>query len=67
MNNPLLELSELELRDFCRHHVDSFENWSRRLIDESLRNAYGDDYFNFTLPQGVPIVKNEIKKEFMRE
>ena len=36
MSNPLMKLTETELRDLCRHHIDTFENWSRRIIDENL-------------------------------
>lgn len=32
MSNPLISLSESELRDLCRHQIDAFENWCRRLI-----------------------------------
>lgn len=50
------------MRDICRHHIDSFEKWSRRLIDETLREQYGDDYFNYMISETQPLVKNEIKK-----
>ena len=62
MSNPLFDISETELRDLCRHHIDSFENWSRRLLDESFRDAYGQDYFNYMIAEGQPLVKNEIKR-----
>lgn len=26
VNNPLIKLKETELRDLCRHHIDTFEN-----------------------------------------
>ena len=61
MNNPLITLSETELRDLCRHYVDTFENWSRRLIDETFRQHYGVDYFDFMVSEEQPLVKNEIK------
>lgn len=35
--NPLMSLSETALRDLCRHRIDAFESWSRRLIDETLK------------------------------
>lgn len=62
MSNPLIELTEIELRDLCRHHIDSFENWSRRIIDETLKNCYGPDYFNFINTSNQPLIKSEIKK-----
>ena len=62
VTNPLIELSEIELRDLCRHHIDTFENWSRRLIDKTLKMNYGEDYFNHMISGQQPLIKNEIKK-----
>lgn len=62
VTNPLMELSEIELRDLCRHHIDTFENWSRRLIDETLKKNYGEDYFNHMISEQQPLIKSEIKK-----
>lgn len=61
-DNPLINLTETELRDLSRHHIDSFENWSRRLIDETFKAHYGNDYFNFMIREGQPLVRSEIKK-----
>lgn len=55
-------IGEQEIRDICRHHIDSFENWSRRLIDETLKAAYGDDYFNYMVSDDQPLVKSEMKR-----
>lgn len=62
MNNPLMELSEVELRDLCRHRIDTFENWSRRLLDETLKEKYGDNYFDYMVSETQPLVKSETKK-----
>ena len=62
MNTPLIDLTEVELRDLSRHHIDTFENWSRRLIDEILRKNYGDNYFDFMIKEDQPLVRSEIKK-----
>lgn len=62
MSNPLIDLTETELRDLSRHHIDSFENWSRRLIDETFKAHYGDDYFNFMIREDRPLVRSEIKR-----
>ena len=61
MNNPLLNLSETELRDLCRHQIDTFESWSRRLIDETFKTSYGSDYFNYMISPEQPLIKSEIK------
>ena len=62
VGNPLLNLPETQLRDLCRHHVDTFENWSRRLLDETLRNHYGANYFDHMVSDKQPLVKGEIKR-----
>ena len=58
--NPLMNLSEIELRDLCRHNIEAFEQWSRRFIDETLK-SYDIDYLDFMVSDGCPLVKNEIK------
>lgn len=61
VSNPLMALTETELRDLCRHHIDTFENWSRRIIDETFKSCYGSDYFDFMISAEQPLIKNEIK------
>lgn len=55
-------LTETEIRDECRHKIDTFENWSRRLIDELFRDKYSKDYFDFEIAENQPLIKNEIKQ-----
>ncbi len=62
MINPLFNLTENELRDMSRHHIDTFENWSRRLIDETFKNNYGNDYFSYMIEPDRPLVRSEIKQ-----
>lgn len=62
MSNPLMKLTETELRDLCRHHIDTFENWSRRIIDETFKTCYSPDYFNFMISENQPLIKSEIKR-----
>ena len=61
-SNPLLHLTETQLRDLCRHHIDTFENWSRRLLDETLKSNYGDNYFDCMVSNTQPLVKSGIKR-----
>lgn len=61
MSTPLMSLTEIELRDMCRHHIDTFENWSRRIIDETFKTCYSTDYFNHMISLSQPLVKSEIK------
>lgn len=62
VSNPLIKLTEIELRDLCRHHIDTFENWSRRILDETFKSNYGTDYFNHMVSVDQPLIKSEIKK-----
>lgn len=62
VGNPLLYCSEIQLRDICRHSIDAFESWSRRLIDEVLTNSYGANYVDFVFPDGKALVKSDIKR-----
>lgn len=61
IRNPLLSLEEIEIRDMCRHHIDSFEQWSRRIIDEKFTNDYGKNYVNAEVKPGQPLIKGDIK------
>ena len=38
----MYQLSDSEIRNICKEKIESLEHWLRRLIDESLRNVYGD-------------------------
>ena len=62
MSNPLSNLTVTELRDLSRHHIDTFENWSRRLIDETFKKHYGNDYFDCMIKEDQPLIRSEIKK-----
>lgn len=62
ISNPLMMLTETELRDLCRHHIATFENWSRRIIDETFKDCYGSDYFNLMISADRPLIKKEIKR-----
>lgn len=62
VKNPLIALEEVELRDLCRHQIDSFEQWSRRLIDEIFKKNYGNNYIDAEVRAGQPLIKSDIKK-----
>ena len=61
ISNLMWNLSEIEARDLCKHQIDTMEHWSRRLIDESLKSKYGDDYFEKKINNDQPLVKKEIR------
>lgn len=59
-----------EKRAEIKAHLESFEHWSRRLINDEMTIRYGKDYFNIVLPDGNSLIKQEIIKrieERMRE
>jgi len=77
MSSVFIGIDEKSLRDICRNHIESFESWSRRLINERLKEKYGADFFkSYYQRQGkendynVPIflnVKDSLGNEFLRE
>ncbi len=54
------DLKETEAIFLCKHQIDTMEHWSRRLIDETMRENYGKDYFSLEVKPGQPLVKKEI-------
>lgn len=62
IKNPLLALEEVEIRDLSRHHIDSLEQWCRRIIDENFRKDYGNNYWDVEIKPGCPLIKSDIKK-----
>lgn len=59
----LWNMSDLEARDLCKHRIDTMERWSRRLIDEKFKEAYGEDYFDTDVAEGQPLIKAAIKRQ----
>jgi len=62
MKSIFFDTSETKMRDTCRHHIDTFESWARRLIDELFKAQYGADYFDHKVSEEQPLVKSEIKQ-----
>ena len=50
-----------EIRGLAKTQIELFEHWSRRLIDEIFKEAYGADYLNAQDQGGHNLVKNEIR------
>ena len=55
------KFSLLELKDISRQHLDTFEFWLRRLVDNKLTEKYGSDYQNATDENGQKVINNGIK------
>lgn len=65
-------MSEVDLRDLSRQQIDSFEHWARRLIDEKMKEEYGEEYFELEIQsgndeQGNAIVQPLIKKSIINQ
>lgn len=60
--NPLLYLSEIELRDLSKHQIDALEQWCRRLIDDIFKKKYGNSYIDVEVQPGQPLIKATIKR-----
>lgn len=60
---PLHNLSESELRKYCKEYLESLELWLRRLIDDILTQRYGHEYFNFKKSDGSNLISNKIITE----
>jgi hypothetical protein len=43
---PLHNLTDVELRQFCKEAVEGLEFWLRRIIDITLAPVFGADYIN---------------------
>lgn len=46
---PLSHIGLDELRNHCRHRIETLELWLRRLIHDKLSAAYGSDYFDYEI------------------
>jgi len=52
-----------EIRSICKKHIESLEHWLRRLIDDKLKPAYGDDYFFYRDEKENNLIPNRIKQQ----
>lgn len=50
-----------ELRSYCRSAIESLEMWTRRLIDDLLREKYGPHYLE-AKEGNTPIIKSAVKE-----
>lgn len=54
-------ITQEQLRSHCKNCIESFEKWSRRLIDQELTKIYGDNYFFEKVNDTEYIIKAEIR------
>jgi hypothetical protein len=58
---PFHRLSVNEIRDYCKQTIESLEYWLRRLIDETLKNSYGTNYFEAIDKDGSNMINKRIR------
>ena len=56
----MIRLSESEMRNGTKEVLESFEHWSRRIINDKFVEKYGSDYFNYKLANGENLIKKDI-------
>ena len=55
-----LSLTEIELRDLCKRNIESFELWSRRLINERMIEIHGMGYLHKQHADGNMLIKKSL-------
>ncbi len=58
---PFYRLSISEIRDYCKRAIESLEYWLRRLIDETMKDNYGDNYFDAIDEAGNYVINKRIR------
>lgn len=54
--------SESEMRDLCKRYLEALELWLRRLIDDQLSAAFGQDFIDATRPDGSRLISAELAR-----
>jgi hypothetical protein len=60
---PFFKLTDSEIREVARKHIESLEFWLRRIINDSLTSAYGKDYWSYHNDKGLFLLKQEIRSK----
>lgn len=59
---PLHNLTEIELRQYCKESVEALEFWLRRVIDITLAPVFGADYINaVSSTNGQHIIRKSVR------
>lgn len=56
---PFLKLSELELRELAKQHIEALEFWLRRVVEEGLVAAAGVTYWQ----NEPPIIREKVRSQ----
>jgi hypothetical protein len=54
---PFFQLSEPELRDLAKRYIETLEFWLRRIVEEALVKAGGQNYWD----ANPPVIKKDIR------
>lgn len=60
---PFFKLSESEIREISKKHIESLEYWLRRVIHNSLSNYYGEKYWLYRNENEIYIIKKDIREK----
>ena len=56
----MIRFDEIEIRSSAKEALESFEHWSRRIINDKFVEKYGKDYFDYKFEDGENLIKNDI-------
>ncbi len=56
----MIRFNETEIRNSAKETLESFEHWSRRIINDKFAEKYGSDYFDYKLEDSNNLIKGEI-------
>lgn len=56
----MIRFSESEIRNSAKEVLESFEHWSRRIINDKFVEKYGKDYFDYQFENGENLIKKDI-------
>ena len=59
------DVSFNSIREFSKRQMESFEHWAKRLIHDTFKTCYGENYLDAMVSEDRPLVKNEIKKRIL--
>ena len=53
-----------KIKEKTKRIIESFEHWSRRIIDDVYKSLFGEDYFHYQKEDGSNLIKKDIIKTF---
>lgn len=62
MLTEIHNLKDSELRSICKEQIESLEHWLRRLIDDTLKDVYGD-YFSHVDESGNRLIRGRLAEQ----